>query len=354
MNAQDILFIGGSGVISAASVRRAVELGHRVTVLNRGRSEERPLPEEVELLQGDVRDTEAVRAALGDREFDVVAQFTAFTPAHVQADIERFTGRTGQYVFISSASAYQKPPQRFPITESTPLRNPFSAYARDKIACEDVLTAAYRDQAFPVTIVRPSHTYDRTSMPTLAGWNDVARMRAGRPVVVHGDGTTPWTITHTTDFAVGFVGLLGRRDVLGDAFHIMGDHAPTWDQIYTWLGEAAGVRPELVHVSSDAIAAIRPTLAADLHGDRAHPMVFDTTRIRSIVPEFRPRVPFWAGAAEIIAYHDATPTRQVVDAGLDADLDRMIAAGRAEMSAAPPDARAAVSGIRPGAEPPRP
>lgn len=328
MGTQDILFIGGSGVISAASVRRAVELGHRVTVLNRGRSEERALPEEAELLQGDIRDADAVRAALGDREFDVVAQFTAFTPAHVQADIARFAGRTGQYVFISSASAYQKPPLRFPITESTPLRNPFSGYARDKIACEDALTAAYRDQGFPVTIVRPSHTYDRTSMPTLAGWNDVARMREGRPVVVHGDGTSPWTITHTNDFAVGFVGLFGRRDVLGDVFHIMGDHAPTWDQIYTWLGEAAGVRPELVHVSSDTIAAIRPSFAADLHGDRAHPMVFDTAKIRRIVPEFCSRVPFWIGAQEIIEYHDATPARQVVDADLDADLDRMIATVR--------------------------
>lgn len=328
MSAQEILFVGGSGVISAASVQRSVELGHRVTVLNRGRSGERPLPEEVELLQADIHDDDSVRAVLGGREFDVVAQFTSFTPSHVRADIERFAGRIGQYVFISSASAYQKPPQRFPITESTPLRNPFSAYARDKIACEDILAVAYRDQAFPITVVRPSHTYDRTSMPTLAGWNDVVRMREGRPVLVHGDGTSPWTITHTTDFAVGFVGLFGRRDVLGDTFHITGDQAPTWDQIYTWLGDAAGAQPDLVHVSSDAISAVRPSLAADLHGDRAHPMVFENTKIRCIVPEFRSRVPFWAGAEEIIAYHDATPARQIVDVGLDGDLDRLIATVR--------------------------
>lgn len=328
MSTQDILFIGGSGVISAASVQRAVAQGHRVAVLNRGRSGERPLPDDVELLQADIRDGDEVRAALGAREFDVVAQFTSFTPAHVRADIERFSGRVGQYLFISSASAYQKPPLRYPITESTPLRNPFSAYARDKIACEDALTAAYRDQDFPVTIVRPSHTYDRTSLPTLAGWNDVARMREGRPVVVHGDGTTRWTITHTTDFAVGFVGLFGRRDVRGDTFHITGDHAPTWNQIYTWLAEAAGVQADLVHVSSDAICAIRPSLAADLHGDRAHPMVFDNTKIRNLVPEFQSRVPFWSGAEEIIAYHEATPARQIVDADLDADLDRMIATVR--------------------------
>lgn len=328
MSTRDILFIGGSGVISAASVQRAVEQGHRVTVLNRGRSTERPLPAEVESLQADIRDAASVHDALGGREFDVVAQFTAFTPAHVQADIDRFAGRTGQYLFISSASAYQKPPLRYPVTESTPLRNPFSAYARDKIACEDLLTATYRDQGFPITIVRPSHTYDRTSMPTLAGWNDVARMRAGRPVVVHGDGTTPWTITHTTDFAVGFVGLFGRRDVVGDTFHITGDHAPTWTQIYTWLADAAGVGADLVPVSSEAICAVRPALVADLWGDRAHPMVFDNSKIRRLVPEFEPRVPFWAGAEEIIAHHDATPARRVVDAELDADLDRMIASVR--------------------------
>jgi nucleoside-diphosphate-sugar epimerase len=328
MTAQRILFIGGSGVISAASVTRAVALGHRVTVLNRGRSHERPLPDSVELLQADVHDDAAVRNALGAREFDVVAQFTAFTPAHVQADIDRFAGRIGQYVFISSASAYQKPPLRYPVTESTPLRNPYSAYARDKIACEDVLTAAYREHAFPMTVVRPSHTYDHTRLPTLGQWNDIARMREGRPVVVHGDGTTPWTITHTTDFAVGFVGLFGRRDVIGDTFHITGDHAPTWDQITTWLGKAAGVQAELVHVPSETIARIKPEWSADLFGDRMHPMVFDNTKIRSLVPEFRPTVPFWTGAQEIIAHHDATPALQVVDAQLDADLDRMIAAVR--------------------------
>ena len=204
-----VLFIGGTGVISAAAAERAVAVGHQLTILNRGNTVLRAIPEGVELLQVDVRDTASVRAALGDRRFDVVADFVAFTPEHVAADIALFTGRTGQYVFISSASAYQKPPARLPIRESTPLRNPFSQYARDKIACEDLLVRAYREDGFPVTIIRPSHTYDRTRIALTGGWTDIARLRAGRPVVVHGDGTSLWTVTHSSDLAKALVGLLG-------------------------------------------------------------------------------------------------------------------------------------------------
>lgn len=246
MTSQRILFIGGSGVISASSVRLAVADGHRVTVLNRGHSSSRQLPEEVETLVADATDHAAVRAAIGDRDFDTVAQFRAFSPEHVAADVDLFTGRVGQYVFISSASAYQKPPSRLPVTESTPLRNPFWQYSRDKIAGEDLLVAAYRDAGFPATIVRPSHTYDKTLLPTMGHWTDVARMRAGKPVVVHGDGTSQWTLTHADDFAVAFVGLLGHPAAIGEAFSITGSHAPTWNQIYTWLGRAAGTEPELV------------------------------------------------------------------------------------------------------------
>ena len=233
MNALRVLFIGGSGVISTSCVRRAVALGHRVTVLNRGRSGERSLPSEVETLVADATDAAAVAEAVADREFDAVAQFRAFVPEHVAGDLATFTGRTGQYVFISSASAYQKPPTRLPVTESTPLRNPFWQYSRDKIACEDLLVAAYRNSGFPATIVRPSHTYDETLLPTTGGWTDVARMRAGKPVVVHGDGTSQWTLTHSDDFAVAFVGLLGHPAAIGDDFTITGTHAPTWNEIYT-------------------------------------------------------------------------------------------------------------------------
>jgi nucleoside-diphosphate-sugar epimerase len=319
-----LLFLGGSGIISAASVRLAVERGHRVTVLNRGKTSIRPLPDEVETLTADLRDPESVDAALGKREFDAVAQFLAFTTEHVQPDVDRFAGRTGQYVFISSASAYQKPPASVPVTESTPLKNPFWQYSRDKIACEDLLVAAYRDNDFPAVIVRPSHTYDDTTLPTLGGWTDIARMRAGRPVVVHGDGTTQWTLTHSDDFAVGFVGLLGRPETVGNAYTITGESAPTWDQVYTWLGRAAGVEPQLVHVASEAIAKELPDSGPGLVGDKAHSMLFDTTKLRRIVPEFRTTIPYAEGARREVAWYDAHPEAQKVNEDLDAAFDRLV------------------------------
>ncbi|GHH69109.1 SDR family oxidoreductase [Promicromonospora soli] len=326
---KSILFIGGSGIISHASVSRAARLGHRVTVLNRGLSSARKVPAGVETLVADANDPEAVAAALGGREFDVVAQFRAFSPQHVARDVAQFSGRTGQYVFISSASAYQTPPSRLPVRESTPLRNPFWQYSRDKIACEDLLVREYQDNGFPVTIVRPSHTYDRTLLPTSGAWTDVARMRAGKPVVVHGDGTSLWTLTHTEDFAVGFVGLLGHPLAVGDTFHITGTHAPTWDQIYTWLAEAAGVRsPDLVHVASETIARVLPELGPGLLGDKAHSMVFDISKVRTLVPEFGTTITYDVGAAEQMSWFDAHPEAQVVDADLDVAFDRLAAHAR--------------------------
>jgi nucleoside-diphosphate-sugar epimerase len=322
---QSVLFVGGSGVISAASVTRAVALGHRVTVLNRGRSDMRPLPGDVEQLTADVADDDAVDAALAGRDFDVVAQFLAFSPEHVARDVERFAGRTGQYVFVSSASAYQTPPSRLPVTESTPLRNPYWQYSRDKIAGEDVLVRAHRDDAFPATIVRPSHTYERPLLPTTGGGTDVARMRAGRPVVVHGDGTSLWTLTHTEDFAVGFAGLLGHPLAVGDTFQIMGTHAPTWDQIYTWLGAAAGVPdPEIVHVASETIARVLPGVGPGLLGDKAHSMLFDCAKLRALVPEFGTTITYDGAAHEQIAWFDAHPEAQRADAALDAGFDRLV------------------------------
>jgi nucleoside-diphosphate-sugar epimerase len=328
-NPQSILFIGGSGVISHASVARAVEQGHRVTLLNRGRSSQRPLPDDVETLVADATDHDAVDAALAGRDFDVVAQFRAFHADHVARDVARFTGRTGQYVFISSASAYQKPPARVPVTESTPLVNPFWQYSRDKIACEDLLVRELRENGFPSTIVRPSHTYDRTLIPTTGGWTDVARLRAGKPVVVHGDGTTQWTLTHTKDFAVGFVGLLGNPLAVGDTFQITGTHAPTWNQIYTWLADAAGVRePELVHVASETIARVLPDDADGLIGDKAHSMVFDCSKLQALVPEFGTTITYDEGAAEQIAWYDAHPEAQQVDEARDAGFDKLVAHAR--------------------------
>jgi nucleoside-diphosphate-sugar epimerase len=319
-----LLFLGGTGIISAASVRLAVQRGHEVTVLNRGRTTKRSLPAEVEGLTADVGDPGSVDRALGSREFDVVAQFRAFTPDHVQQDVDRFRDRTGQYVFISSASAYQKPPGSVPVTESTPLKNPFWQYSRDKIACEDLLVAAYRDDDFPAVIVRPSHTYDDTTLPTLGGWTDIARMRAGKPVVVHGDGTTQWTLTHSDDFAVGFVGLLGRPEAEGNAYTITGDSAPTWNQVYSWLGRAAGVEPTLVHVASETIAKELPDHGPGLVGDKAHSMVFDTTKLRRLVPEFATTIPYAEGARRVLAWFDAHPEAQQADEALDAAFDRLL------------------------------
>ena len=323
-----ILYIGGTGTISAACVRRSVALGHDVAVLNRGGGR-RPLPDGVREIRADVRDTAAVREAVGRAEFDVVAEFLAFTPEHVAADLELFEGRTGQYVFISSASAYEKPPRRLPVSESTPLRNPFWQYSRDKIACEDVLVAAHRERGLPVTIVRPSHTYDERMLPTLGGWTDIARMRSGRPVIVHGDGTSLWTITHSDDFAVAFTGLLANPAAIGDAFTITGTHAPTWNQIYGWLADAAGVAaPDLVHVASDTIAAFAPELGPTLVGDKAHSMVFDTAKVTALVPEFRTTITFDEGARRIVAHYDAHPEEQRVDADRDAVFDRIAAHAR--------------------------
>ena len=323
-----VLFIGGSGIISSACSRLAVERGTALTVLNRGETTTRPLPEGVEVLRGDARDPASLREVLGDRDFDVVVDWVAFTPDHVRADVEAFRGRTGQYVFISSASAYQTPPARVPVTESTPLRNPFWQYSRDKIACEDVLVAAYRDEAFPATIVRPSHTYDRTLVPFDGGWTVVDRMRRGAEVVVHGDGTSLWTLTHHEDFARGFVPLLGHSRTLGEAFHITSDDAPTWDQIAQMMAAAAGVEARIVHVPSDAVAAADPEWGAGLLGDKAHSMVFDNTKLRSVVPGWSATIPFEQGAREIVAWHDEDPARQVVDQRLDAVMDSLVEAHR--------------------------
>jgi nucleoside-diphosphate-sugar epimerase len=310
---KSILFIGGTGVISAAAAQRAVALGHRLTILNRGRST-RPVPEGVETLSADVRDASAVREALAGREFDAVADFITYTPDQAKASLDLFAGRSGQYVFISSASAYQKPPTRLPIRESTPLKNPFWQYSRDKIACEELFYEAYREQDFPVTVVRPSHTYDRTKIAMVGGWTDIHRMRAGLPVMVHGDGTSLWTLTHSQDFAKAFVGLLGRPQAVGESYTITSDEYLPWNQIYQLFARAAGVRePELVHVASETIAAHSDELGANLLGDRSHSVVFDNTKIKSLVPDYCATIPFADGAREIVDWYDANPDLQVVD-----------------------------------------
>jgi nucleoside-diphosphate-sugar epimerase len=325
VSALRVLFIGGSGQISSACSRRAVDLGIELYVLNRGRTSSRPLPPEARVLQGDIRDPASARAAIGDLEFDAVADFVAFTPEHVQADIDLFAGRTGQYVFISSASAYQKPVGRLPIVESTPLRNPIWPYSQDKIACEELLVRAYREDGFPATIVRPSHTYDHANLPFDGGWTVVERMRQGREVVVHGDGTSLWTLTHHVDFAKAFVGLLGHPQAIGDSFHITSDEVLTWNQIYELVAAAAGAEPRLVHVTSDAIFAADERWGRSLLGDKAHSVIFDNAKVRALVPDYVATIPFAQGAREIVAWHDEDPARRAVDERVDALMDALVA-----------------------------
>jgi nucleoside-diphosphate-sugar epimerase len=325
MTALKVLFIGGSGQISSACSRRAVDLGLELYVLNRGRTSTRPLPPEARVLQGDIRDPASARAAIGDLEFDAVADFVAFTPEHVQADVDLFAGRTGQYVFISSASAYQTPVGRLPIVESTPLRNPIWPYSQDKIACEELLVRAYREDGFPATIVRPSHTYDRANLPFEGGWTVVERMRRGEEVVVHGDGTSLWTLTHHVDFAKAFVGLLGHPQAIGDSFHITSDEVLTWNQIFEIVAAAAGARPRLVHVTSDAIFAADEAWGRSLLGDKAHSVIFDNAKVRALVPDYVATIPFAQGAREIVAWHDEDPARRAVDERVDALMDDLVA-----------------------------
>jgi nucleoside-diphosphate-sugar epimerase len=321
-----VLFIGGTGVISSACSRVAVEHGIDLFVLNRGRSTDRPLPPGATTLQADVREPRSVRQEIKDLHFDAVVDWVAFTPDQVRTDIELFSGRTGQYVFISSASAYQTPPARVPVTESTPLRNPFWAYSRGKIACEDLLVAAYREQGFPATIVRPSHTYDQTTVPFDGRWTVLGRMLAGKPVIVHGDGTSLWTLTHHEDFARAFVPLLAHPRTLGEAIQITSDDVLTWNQIAEALAAALGVSARVVHVPSDAIAAADPDWGAGLLGDKAHSMIFDNAKVRGLVPGWRAVIPFEQGAREIADWYRADPARQVTDARLDAVMDKLAAA----------------------------
>ncbi len=313
------LFIGGTGIISSACGDLAVKRGIDLVLLNRGKSS-RPVPAGARVIQADIRDPGAARRALAGETFDVVVNWIAYTPDHIEIDLDLFSGKTGQYIFISSASAYQKPLSQLPITESTPLANPFWEYSRNKIACEDALLRAYRSSGFPITIVRPSHTYDRTLLPFHGGFTVVDRMRRGKPVIVQGDGTSLWVLTHHRDFAVGFTGLLGNPRAIGDSFQITSDELLTWNQIFLIVAGAAGVTTELVHVPSDVIARYDPEWGAGLLGDKAHSVIFDNTKIKRIAPDFNPTISFARGAEEIMAWYDADPARQ----GIDEDVDRLI------------------------------
>ena len=321
-----ILYIGGTGVISSACSQLAIERGMDLYLLNRGQTTRRPVPAGAHVLHGDIRDLSSAQSALQGHTFDVVVNFIAFTTEHIETDLTLFRGRTGQYIFISSASAYQTPPASVPITESTPLDNPVWLYSRNKIACEERLMRAYREEKFPMTVVRPSHTYDKTLSPLGGGYTIIDRMRKGQKVIVHGDGTSLWTMTHHKDFAKGFVALLGNHHAIGNAFHITSDEVLTWDQINTLMAHAAGVEPKLVHIPSDLIAAYDKEWGDGLLGDKAHCMIFDNTKIKRLAPDFRTTIPFAYGAKEIIAWFDADPANRTVDEKLNQMIDRILAA----------------------------
>ncbi len=323
-----VLFIGGTGKISSACTPLAAQRGFDMYLLNRGQTD-RPIPEGVKVLHGDIRDKASAAAALEGHTFDVVVDWIAFTPDQIQTDLDLFKGKVGQYIFISSASAYQTPPASLPVTESTPLDNPYWLYSQNKIACEELLWQEYRANKFPMTIVRPSHTYDKTMFPFMGGYTTINRMRQGKPVVVHGDGTSLWTMTHHTDFAKGFVGLMGNSRAVGDAFHITSDEWLNWNQIYTLFAEAAGVsNPELVHIPSELINAYDSNIGAGLLGDKAASMVFDNSKVKWLVPDFLCTTPLSRGAHEVMAWYDGDPARQVLDEKIDGLMDTMIAAYR--------------------------
>jgi len=321
-----VLFIGGSGIISSACSAWAVEQGIDLYLLNRGQTSLRPIPQAAQVITADIRDPAAVADALRGHTFDVVVDWIAFTPGQIAADLSLFRGLVGQFIFISSASAYQKPPARLPITEDTPLENPFWQYSRNKIACEEALMAAHRAEGFPVTIVRPSHTYDRTLLPFRGGYTLIDRLRRGKPLLVHGDGTSLWTLTHHRDFARAFTGLLGDPRAIGEAFHVTSDEWLTWNEIARLLGEAAGVEARVAHVPSETVARFDQDWGDSLLGDKAHCAIFDNSKIRTIVPDFAAEIPFAEGAREIVDWYDANGEMQRVDAFFDDQMDRIIAA----------------------------
>ena len=333
------LFIGGTGVISSACVKLALEKGFDVTLLNRGNN---AAPEGVRVIKGDMNDEEGVRLklSLGGgatagrailRDYDIVANFIAFTPEQVERDLRLFSGRVGQYIFISTAAAYQKPLGQSVITESTPQRNPYWQYARDKIACELKLMEAYREYGFPVTIVRPSHTYNEKKVPVAVhgkagSWQVLKRIRDGKPVIIFGDGLTWWTFTFSADFATGFVGLMGNPHAIGEAVHITSDEKLTWNAAYGILGELMGRTPEIAHISCRTLIKFDPSLEGPLLGDKANSVNFDNSKIKRLVPEFSAPTRYDQGVRIAVEYTLAHKELQIEDPEFDAFCDKVIKA----------------------------
>ncbi len=324
------LFIGGTGTISTAITALAPQCGFELYLLNRG-NRKALVPDSVKVIEADINNEADVREKLKDLSFDVVAQFIAFTPDALERDVRLFTGKTKQYIFISSASAYQKPLASPVITESTPLYNPYWEYSRNKIACEDFLMDQYRNHSFPITIVRPSHTYGDSSIPLAihgrnGNYSVINRIKQGKKVIIHGDGSSLWTLTHNTDFAKAFVGLMGNKHAIGEAVQITSDESLTWNQIYEIIGDALGVTPKIVHIPSDTLAKAHPDYLGGLIGDKANSVIFDNTKVKRLVPEYKAVVRFDQGIRQTLAYIEQHPEHQGEDKEFDEWTDKMIEA----------------------------
>ena len=322
------LFIGGTGTISTEITKLCIRNGWDLTLLNRGRT---PLPEGAKLLKADIGNEEEVRKAIEGQTWDVVADFIVFTPEQAERDIRLFSGKTAQYIFISSASAYQKPLASPWITEGTPLHNPYWEYSRNKAAIERLLRDAYDQNGFPVTIIRPSHTYCERSVPVAVHGNKgsfqvLERIRAGKRIIIPGDGTTLWTLTHSRDFAVAFEGIMGNIHALGETFHITGDESLTWNQIHECVGAALGCDVKMVHIPSETLGLLWPDMVGNLIGDKSNTVLFDNTKIKRAVPAFMTRTFFCKGARECVDYIYSHPECQVPDPEFDAWCDKMLEA----------------------------
>lgn len=318
-----ILFIGGTGVISSACTHLCHQEGHTLYLLNRGNTN-RSIPAGIEHIKGDIRDIEDIKRQLKDETFDVVVDWIAFTPGHVRNTARLFHGKTAQYIFISSASAYKKPKEWRPVTENTPLENPVWEYSHQKILCEAYLMERYHESGFPITIVRPSHTYDKTKIPLPGGYTALHRLLNKQPVILHGDGTSLWTLTHHTDFARGFLGVLGNSDCIGEAYHITSDEVLTWNRICELLAEAAGVEPVICHIPSGLISRYDKEWGDGLLGDKAHCMVFDNSKIKSVSPQFEARIPFRDGAREIVNWYQSDMALCNVDQAKNQTMNKLV------------------------------
>lgn len=323
------LLIGGTGTISMAVTRLLAQSGWEVYLVNRG-NRNNGLPGHVNVIPGDINDEKAMEEKLKGMTFDTVCEFIGFVPSQVERDVRIFQGKTRQYMYISSASAYQKPPADYRITESTPLANPYWEYSRNKIACEEFLMKKYREEGFPVTVIRPSHTYDERSVPLGVhgdggSWQVVKRMLEGKPVIIHGDGTSVWTMTHNRDFAKGFVGLMGNVHAIGETYQITSDESLTWNQIYQTIADCLGVSFRPYYVPSDFLAAVgNYDFTGSLIGDKANAVVFDNSKLKRAVPGFCATVRFDQGVRETLDYVLSHPECQTEDREFDLWCDRVI------------------------------